>query len=66
MKLTPASRADAQRLTPLPTRRPADYQHPVRRVPWDADGAGAARTQPSAGTDAGDPVENSVEDPAKQ
>jgi hypothetical protein len=61
-EVRPASRADAQRLTPLPTRRPADYQHPVRRVPWDADGAGATRTEPSAGTDAGGPVDDSVDD----
>jgi cell division protein FtsB len=53
----PASREDAQRLTPLPTRRPADYRHPVRRIPWDAEegsgGAGTAGTVPSTGTDAG-------------
>jgi hypothetical protein len=51
-EVRPASRADAQRLTPLPTRRPADYRPPVRRVPWDAVGAGTAGTTPSTGTDA--------------
>ena len=47
----PASRLDAQRLTPLPTRKPADYRPPVRRVPWDA-AAGAIDTPqvaPAAG-----------------
>jgi hypothetical protein len=64
----PATRLDAQRLTPLPTRKPADYRPPVRRVPWDAAaaaidsprpgeaaiGAGAAPADTSAGTDAED------------
>lgn len=36
----PASPLDAQRLTALPARKPADYRPPVRRVPWD----GSART----------------------
>jgi hypothetical protein len=65
----PASRLDAQRLTPLPTRKPADYRPPVRRVPWDAAastidspqagapalGAAATPTAPAAGTDAQEP-----------
>src|SRR3712207_1098575 len=31
----PATPEDVQRLTPLPTRKPAEYRPPVRRVPWD-------------------------------
>ena len=69
----PATREDAQRLTPLPIPKPAGYRPPVRRIPWDAAaatvdtprpgaadvgaadvGAGAAATDPPAGTDAGD------------
>jgi hypothetical protein len=65
-QVQPASRADAQRLTPLPTRRPADYRHPVRRVPWDADGAGATGTVPSAGTHAEGPIAGPAEDPGAQ
>lgn len=50
----PASARDAQRLTALPTRKPADYRPPVRRVPWD----GAARTldTPQPGPAAGPAV----------
>ncbi len=62
----PASRLDAQRLTPLPTRKPAGYRPPVRVVPWDAGqgrldspqqgtpavGAAAGPAVPPAGTDA--------------
>ena len=46
----PASRLDAQRLTPLPIPKPAGYRPPVRQVPWDAAGDGAATEQrPEAG-----------------
>ena len=44
----PASRLDAQRLTPLPTRKPAEYRPPVRRIPWDAAGASLDTRQPGA------------------
>ena len=58
----PASRLDAQRLTPLPIPKPAGYRPPVRTVPWDAvpeasTGAAAAPAAPATGTDAEDPVE---------
>src|SRR3954447_14498206 len=43
----PATRLDAQRLTPLPTRKPADCRAPVRRVPWD--GAAGALDTPQPG-----------------
>jgi hypothetical protein len=46
----PATRLDAQRLTPLPTRKPADYRRPVRRVPWD--GAAGDLDTPQPGADA--------------
>ncbi len=46
----PATRLDAQRLTPLPTRKPADYRPPVRRVPWD--GRAGDLDTPQPGTEA--------------
>ncbi len=44
----PATRLDAQRLTPLPTRKPADYRPPVRRVPWDGAAGDLDTPQPGA------------------
>jgi hypothetical protein len=63
----PASALDAQRLTPLPTRKPADYQPPVRRVPWD--GRAGDLDTPPPGADAvlpgssQDPVTGAAEAP---
>jgi hypothetical protein len=46
----PATPLDRQRLTPLPTRKPADYHPPVRRVPWDGAPADVDTPQPGADT----------------
>ena len=44
----PATPLDAQRLTPLPTRKPADYRALVRRVPWDGAARDLDTPQPGA------------------
>jgi hypothetical protein len=44
----PATRLDAQRLTPLPTRKPAGYRAPVLRVPWDGATEDLDTPQPGA------------------
>ncbi len=49
----PATPLDVQRLTPLPTRKPADYHPPVREVPWD--GARGDLDTPQRGADAAVP-----------
>jgi len=54
----PATPLDAQRLTPLPTRKPADYRPPVRRVPWD--GAPDDLDTPQPGADAVVPTRRTV------
>jgi hypothetical protein len=76
----PASPLDAQRLTPLPTRKPADYRPPVRRVPWDAAaaeidsppraraalGAAAGPADAATGTDAGEAADAQADPQADQ
>lgn len=50
----PVSRADAQRITPLPTRKPASFRPRPRVVPWDtttgSSGAAASAGGAAAGT----------------